>query len=67
MIFSLRAISTPEQFYLLYSLQITGYFLDNHLEHGTRVVARVAFKRVLATLSSDLSNGARHVARNNYI
>ena len=53
MIFSLRAISTPEQFYLLYSLQITGYFLDNHLEHGTRVVARVAFKRVLATLSSD--------------
>lgn len=63
MIFSLRAISTPEQFYLLYSLQITGYFLDNHLEHGTRVVARVAFKRVLATLSSDFDRTVRAMWR----
>lgn len=62
MIFPSDPSQSPKQFYLLYSLQITGYFLDNHLEHGTRV-ARVALKRVLATLS--LSNGARHVARNN--
>lgn len=51
------AISTPEQFYLLYSLQIIGYFLDNHLERGTTRVARVALKRVAivtATLSSEL-------------